>query len=81
MPATQGNGLRAQDSPSAQSYYPPSELAGGWRRCKTDEDVRRLGGMDPEKLASSQVGVGAYFPDVPVEPIVKQAWSGEAGPR
>ena len=51
LQATQGNGLRAQDSPSAESYYPPSELAGGWRRYKTDEEVRKLGGMDPGKLA------------------------------
>ena len=32
------------------SYAPPSESAGGWRRCKTPEEVRSLGGMDPEKL-------------------------------
>jgi len=35
----------------AGPYFPPSEAEGGWRRCKTDDDVRKLAGMDPEKLA------------------------------
>lgn len=35
---------------SAGSYYPPPESEGGWRRCKNDEEVRRLAGMDPRKL-------------------------------
>ena len=34
----------------AQTYYPPSESAGGWRRCQTEEDVRNKAGMDPAKL-------------------------------
>ena len=34
----------------AQTYYPPSESAGGWRRCQTDEDVRSKAGMDPKRL-------------------------------
>src|SRR5438094_10347662 len=42
----------AADQPeSNERYYPPSELADGWRRCKTDDEVRGLGGMDPEQLA------------------------------
>ena len=32
------------------AYTPPPESAGGWRRCKTPEEVRSLGGMDPEQL-------------------------------
>lgn len=32
------------------AYVPPPESAGGWRWCKTPEEVRSLGGMDPEKL-------------------------------
>ena len=51
LPLGAGSGLRAQEPSSIESYYPPSELAGGWRRCKTDEEVRRLGGMDPAMLA------------------------------
>jgi hypothetical protein len=35
---------------AANTYTPPPESAGGWRWCKTPEDVRSLGGMDPEKL-------------------------------
>jgi len=33
-----------------QTYFPPPESAGGWRWCKTAEEVRSLAGMDPEKL-------------------------------
>jgi CubicO group peptidase (beta-lactamase class C family) len=32
------------------TYFPPSESGGGWRRTKTPEEVRSLGAMDPEKL-------------------------------
>jgi CubicO group peptidase (beta-lactamase class C family) len=35
---------------AADTYYPPSESAGGWRWCKTPEEVSSLAGMDPEKL-------------------------------
>jgi hypothetical protein len=34
----------------AQTYYPPSESAGGWRRCQNDEDVRTKAHMDPHRL-------------------------------
>ena len=36
---------------TVEVYYPPSESAGGWRRCRNDEEVLRLSGMDPKKLA------------------------------
>ena len=32
------------------TYAPPPESAGGWRRCKTPEEVRSLGGIDTDKL-------------------------------
>ena len=35
---------------TAQTYYPPSESAGGWRRCATDAEVRNKAGMDPQRL-------------------------------
>src|SRR5882724_2616665 len=34
----------------AQTYYPPSESAGGWRRCQNEEDLRNKAGMDPRRL-------------------------------
>src|SRR5687767_10352227 len=34
-----------------ENYFPPPESKGGWRTLATAEDVRRIGGMDPEKLA------------------------------
>ena len=37
---------------AAGTYYPPSESAGGWRRCRSDEDVRNNAGMDPQRLDS-----------------------------
>jgi len=35
---------------AAQTYYPPSESAGGWRRCGSDDEVRNKAGMDPQQL-------------------------------
>jgi CubicO group peptidase (beta-lactamase class C family) len=32
-------------------YFPPPESQGGWRKLDKPEDIRRLGGMDPEKVA------------------------------
>src|SRR5689334_4955909 len=32
------------------TYYPPSESAGGWRRCAGDDEVRSQAGMDPQQL-------------------------------
>jgi CubicO group peptidase (beta-lactamase class C family) len=37
-----------------ETYYPPSESAAGWRRCKNSEEVLRLAGMNPRML--DQVG-------------------------
>jgi CubicO group peptidase (beta-lactamase class C family) len=54
VPRTFAEGPAAQGPASAESYYPPSESAGGWRRCSNDEEVRELAGMDPQKL--DQVG-------------------------
>ncbi len=34
----------------AEAYYPPSESAGGWRRCQNDDEVRNNAGMDPDRL-------------------------------
>jgi CubicO group peptidase (beta-lactamase class C family) len=49
---TQISGKRApvQASESATTYYPSPESAGGWRRCRNNEEVRQLAGMDPQKL-------------------------------
>jgi CubicO group peptidase (beta-lactamase class C family) len=32
------------------TYFPPSESHGGWRRCSSDEEIRALAGFDPAKL-------------------------------
>lgn len=32
-------------------YFPPPESQGGWRKLEKPEDIRRLAGMDPAKLA------------------------------
>jgi CubicO group peptidase (beta-lactamase class C family) len=50
---------------SAETYYPPSESAGGWRRCQNDEDRRNKAGMDPKRLqlmaqAQSQIFAGPW---------------------
>jgi CubicO group peptidase (beta-lactamase class C family) len=36
---------------TASSYFPPPESQGGWRKLDNPEDIRRLAGMDPDKLA------------------------------
>jgi CubicO group peptidase (beta-lactamase class C family) len=54
MPDAFAGGLPAHQPASIGSYYPPPESAGGWRRLKNDEEVRKLAGMDPQKL--DQVG-------------------------
>jgi CubicO group peptidase (beta-lactamase class C family) len=33
-------------------YFPPPESQGGWRKLDRAEDIRRLAGMDPDKLAA-----------------------------
>ena len=33
------------------TYFPPPESQGGWRSLERPDDIRRLAGMDPEKLA------------------------------
>jgi CubicO group peptidase (beta-lactamase class C family) len=35
----------------ARGYFPPPESRGGWRKLVEPEAIRRLAGMDPEKLA------------------------------
>ncbi|MFN7993562.1 MAG: serine hydrolase [Bryobacteraceae bacterium] len=34
----------------AQTYYPPSESDGGWRRLRNDDEIRDQAGMDPQRL-------------------------------
>ena len=54
LPRATASGSPAQQAASMESYYPLPESAGGWRRCRSDEEVRKLAGMDPQKL--DQVG-------------------------
>jgi CubicO group peptidase (beta-lactamase class C family) len=35
---------------ATESYFPPPESKGGWRKLEDPEDIRRLAGADPEKL-------------------------------
>ncbi|MFQ5795046.1 MAG: serine hydrolase domain-containing protein [Candidatus Bipolaricaulia bacterium] len=37
-------------SGEARTYYPPPESEGGWRWLKGPEEVRSIGGMDPDRL-------------------------------
>lgn len=34
-----------------ETYYPPPESQGGWRKLGKPDDIRRLAGMEPDKLA------------------------------
>ena len=48
-------GDRAREVRAAETgesaYFPPPESSGGWRKLESAEEIRRLAGMDPEKLA------------------------------
>jgi CubicO group peptidase (beta-lactamase class C family) len=37
---------------SASQYFPPPESQGGWRKLEQPEQVRDVGGVDPDKLAA-----------------------------
>ena len=41
----------AQSRGEAGDYFPPPESRGGWRKLEQPGDIRRLGGMDPDRLA------------------------------
>lgn len=34
----------------AADYFPPPDSQGGWRTCKTPDELRKLGGMSPERI-------------------------------
>jgi CubicO group peptidase (beta-lactamase class C family) len=34
----------------AETYYPSPEAGDGWRRCRSDDDIRNKAGMDPQRL-------------------------------
>ena len=36
--------------PPTDCYFPPPESQGGWRRLASDDDISRLGQMDPQRL-------------------------------
>lgn len=48
--ANRDGGLPPPDAPPG--YFPPPESQGGWRKLDRSEDIRRVAGMDPEKLAA-----------------------------
>jgi hypothetical protein len=36
--------------PSARTYFPPPESQGGWRKLDDPDSIRRVAGMDPDRL-------------------------------
>lgn len=40
----------ARSAEVTNKYFPPPESQGGWRQLENPEDIRRLAGMDPDKL-------------------------------
>jgi CubicO group peptidase (beta-lactamase class C family) len=36
--------------PAGKTYFPPPESQGGWRQLQDPDAIRRIGGMDPDKL-------------------------------
>jgi CubicO group peptidase (beta-lactamase class C family) len=48
--AVLGSGLAAHGWHGADSYFPPPESQGGWRKLDQPEEIRRVAGMEPAKL-------------------------------
>jgi CubicO group peptidase (beta-lactamase class C family) len=44
-------GKTSPDATPGSRYFPPPESQGGWRQLTKPEDIRRMAGMDPAKLA------------------------------
>jgi hypothetical protein len=42
---------KASAGEPVESYYPPPESAGGWRKLDNPEDIHRLGGAEPARLS------------------------------
>lgn len=45
--AAQRAAIPGAGAAAAGTYYPEAESAAGWRRCRNDEEVRKLAGIDP----------------------------------
>jgi CubicO group peptidase (beta-lactamase class C family) len=45
------SGRLATNATPRTAYFPPPESQGGWRELDQPEEIRRLAGMDPDKLA------------------------------
>lgn len=43
--------LRPGQAANLPDYFPPPESQGGWRMLKSNDEIERIGGMDPQKLA------------------------------
>jgi CubicO group peptidase (beta-lactamase class C family) len=76
-----GIGMLGATILSAQTYYPPSESAGGWRRCGSDDEIRKNAGMDPERLRlvglnQSQVYAGPWVIAVVHHGYLVREWFG-----
>jgi CubicO group peptidase (beta-lactamase class C family) len=52
LTSTQPESAAEKVQREAEAYFPPPESKGGWRKLESAEDIRRIGGMNPEKLAA-----------------------------
>ncbi|MBI5383916.1 MAG: beta-lactamase family protein [Verrucomicrobia bacterium] len=48
----EAKGPISSGSSLAENYFPPPESKGGWRQLEAPDAIRRLAGMNPEKLAA-----------------------------
>lgn len=49
-PNQRGAATPMNDQTAEETYFPPPDAEGGWRTLKADEEVRRVAGLDPDKL-------------------------------
>jgi CubicO group peptidase (beta-lactamase class C family) len=45
------SGDAQEQAPGKDDYFPPPESAGGWRKLDNADEIRQVGGMNPDKLS------------------------------
>ena len=43
--------LSSKKTSEQEAYFPPPESEGGWRKLDKTDEIRRIGGMDPDRLS------------------------------
>lgn len=58
--------IRPRGATKQATYFPPPESKGGWRKLDNPDDIRKLAGMDPDKLAKLKEWLEQSDKDLPL---------------